>query len=483
MSLSSPRRHGVGPGEQSESLQTTALGSQRGWNGRAQLLIVRLAISAAVIGALLASMSQLAVIDHAVGMLVLLVAVVGFATVWGWQEALTAAIAGGIGLVYFLAPRGLIYIAGTEQRIAWAAFLVAALGIGQLAARAKRLLKEAHGMVDLSLDPLCIRDPHGNLTRVNPSMVALLGWSEQELRSRPWLYYVHPDDHERTAAAIESLSHGNFTVDFENRYRTKDGRWLWLQWRAAAPAPGEPSVSAAARDITEIKEMEIKLHELATQLMTAREEERRSIARDLHDHFTQRLSTLGIELGLLKRVHSGPAVVELTGELSRLQAQIFDLTESIRKLSHSLHPSILEHSDLAASLNALCSEFTAQHGIAATFEGRDVPEEIPRPVTVALYRIAQESLHNVAQHSSATEVSIILAGDAGPGLCLDIIDNGKGFDPRHIKSRPGLGLVSIEERARQIGGTFTIDSVQGSGTRLNVHVPLTTMKRARANEA
>src|SRR4029077_10288478 len=143
---------------------------------------------------------------------------------------------------------------------------------------------------------------------------------------------------------------------------------------------------------------------------------------------------LGIEIGLLKRTPTRPEALELHGELSRLQAQIITLSEDIRRLSHSLHPSILEYSDLAASLEMHCREFADQHGIAASFTARDVPDDIPRPVALALYRIAQESLRNVARHSGATVTSVTLAGEGGTRLSMFVIDNGKGFDVGKAKA-------------------------------------------------
>ena len=101
-----------------------------------------------------------------------------------------------------------------------------------------------------------------------------------------------------------------------------------------------------------------------------------------------------------------------------------------------------------------------------------MPDDVPRPVALALYRIAQESLRNVARHSDATAASVVLAGESGAHLSLFVIDNGKGFDVGKAKISPGLGLVSIEERARHIGASVTIDSMPDAGTRLGVQVPL-----------
>ena len=431
-----------------------------------------LAISAGLTIALLAGCLRLPLVDHATVALLMIAATVGLATVWGRVEALTSAIIGGIGFdYYFLPPRG-FGIDKPEHLVALAAFLFVAVAIAQLAARSNQLLAQRNSLLNLSLDPLCIGDLNGNFRSVNQAMVDLLGWSERELCSRPFLEFVHPDDRARTKAAFHDSSEGLSVVDVENRYRTKAGDWRWLHWKIAPPAPGAAWLSAAAHDVTEEKWAQEKLRDLTGQVMTAQEEERRRIAAELHDDATQRLATLGIELGLLKRTLVETGAVDLHGELSRLQAQILQLSEDMRRLSHSLHPSILEHSDLATSLEMHCREFTGQYGIAASFTAREVPDEVPHPVALALYRIAQESLRNVARHSGATAASVVLSGEGGSGLALFVIDNGSGFDVGKARISPGLGLVSIEERARQIGASVAIDSMPDTGTRLSVQVPL-----------
>jgi PAS domain S-box-containing protein len=439
-------------------------------------MTLRLAMSCGVIVAILAACLNLPNVDHATVGLLMVAAILGIGSLWGGAEALTGALVGGIGFdYYFLPPRG-FGIANPEHIVALVAFLLIAITIGQLSARSKRLMRQNDSLLRLSLDPLCIHDLNGRFRNANQAMVDLLGWPEQELRTRPILEFVHPDDRDRTKAAYHELSANRSVVNFENRCRAKDGGWRWLHWRIAPQPSGEPHVSAAARDITQEKLDREKLRHLAGELMTAQEEERRRIARDLHDDFTQRLATFGIELGLLKRTNTGMEA------LDRLQTGILKLSEDLRLLSHSLHPSILEHADLTATLEMHCREFTKSHGIAAGFSARDVPDEIPRPVTVTLYRIAQEALRNVAQHSGADAVSVILAGEDGSQLSLFIIDNGKGFDAEKVRASPGLGLLSIEERARTIGALVTMDSMPGAGATLCVRVPLMTPK-LNANEA
>ena len=470
-SASSHQRSPLDP-EQSGALAHAVFDLPRARNRNLLRVVLRIAISAGLTVALLAGCLQVPHVDHATVALLLIAATVGLATMWDRAAALTSAIIGGIGFdYYFLPPRG-FGIAKPEHLVALAAFLFVAAAIGHLAGRSKQLLAQRNSLLRLSLEPLCIGDLHGTFRSVNQAMVDLLGWSERELCSGPLFEFVHPDDQDQTRAAFLGFSEGRAVVDVECRHRTKDGSWRWLHWKIAPPAPGASWLSAAARDVTEEKWAQEKLRNLADQVMTAQEEERRRIARELHDDVTQRLATLGIELGLLKRLPVGSEASDLPGELSRLQVQILQLSEDVRKLSHSLHPSILEHSDLAASLEMHCREFTGQYGIPTSFTARDVPDDVPRPVALALYRIVQESLRNVARHSGATAASVVLTGESGTRLSLFVIDNGKGFDVGKAKISPGLGLVSIEERARHIGARITIDAMPDAGTRLHVQVPL-----------
>ena len=434
--------------------------------------ILRSLISVGLIAGILAGCLSLPNIDHATVALLLVAASGGLAMMWGWVEALAGAITGAFGLAYyFLPPKG-FGIDSPEHIVALGAFLLIALAIGQLVDRSKRLLAQRDKLMNLSPDPLCIRDLNGDFRSANEAIVKILGWSESELCSRPFLEFVHPDDRAHTKAAWDEMSGGHSAANVENRYLTKDGRWRWLNWTIAAAAAGESQMSSAARDVTEEKLAREKLRDLAAQLMTAQDEERRRIARELHDDVTQRLSTVGIELGLLKRSGSQPEVVD------GLQAQIFELSDDLRSLSHSLHPSILEYADLPATLEMYCRKFTEQHAIPASFTAREVPAEIPRAIAVALFRIAQESLRNVAVHSGATAASVVLAGEAGGGLSLFIIDNGKGFDAGKTRAGAGLGLLSIEERARNIGASVIIDSTLDAGTRLTVKVPFGETERS-----
>lgn len=427
---------------------------------------IRATISIAIIVVIIADSLSFPYLDHATVALLLLGTVVGIGALWGTVDALVAAIAGAIGFDYFYLPPYGFAIEKPEHWMALVIFLVVAASTGHLASRLKHLLDKRTSLTQLSLEPLCIADLSGKLESANVALIDLLGRPQQELVSRSLVDFAHPDDRSSTEAALRAaVADEGAAIEVENRFQSKEGDWRWLRWRIARS--GESWLSAAARDVTEEKWAQEKLRALADQVISAQEEERRRIARELHDDYTQRLAAVSIELGLLKRGTDAQEDGTLDKELTRVQGEVISLSEDIRQLSHSLHPSVLEHSTLAAALEAYCREFSRQTGVAATFAARNLPDEIPRPVALAFYRIAQEALRNVSLHSAATTVSIVLSG---PNLTLNVIDNGRGFDTAQAKKSPGLGLVSIGERGRVAGATVIISSVPGEGTTVSAQI-------------
>jgi two-component system sensor histidine kinase UhpB len=162
---------------------------------------------------------------------------------------------------------------------------------------------------------------------------------------------------------------------------------------------------------------------------------------------------------------------EAQQEVTRLQQQTIVLSEAIRHLSHELHPGVLQHAGLVAALQGNCAEFGRQHGIDLTFHADAGLEEISADVALCLYRVAQEALHNIAQHAGArrAEVALIHRDDI---LELRIADDGQGFDLEVARRRGGLGLISIDERVRLVQGYMWIVTEPQRGTELRVWVPL-----------
>jgi PAS domain S-box-containing protein len=262
--------------------------------------------------------------------------------------------------------------------------------------------------------------------------------------------------------------------------------WLVSYHPVKAPDGTVIGVNAVVQEITERKRTEAalresqealkasyrKIQDLAGQLITAQEAERARIALELHDDVNQRLAALAIALSRLRR-RLPEAAAELRGELTRLQQRTVDVADAIRQLSHELHPGMLRHAGLVAALRGVCAEFGRGHGIEVTLTTADDGEPGAPDVALFLYRVAQESLRNVARHSGARRAWVTLARTS-TGVELTVTDDGCGFDLADGRRRGGLGLLSIDERARLVGATVTIDTGPQRGTTLRVHVPQAT---------
>ena len=207
---------------------------------------------------------------------------------------------------------------------------------------------------------------------------------------------------------------------------------------------------------------------LARQLLTAQEAERKRLARELHDDLSQRLAGLAMEAEMLGQQMSlqGAGAVELKD----MKDKLVTLSIDVHSLSRQLHPSILDDLGLPDAIASECARFRKQDSMAIDFKAENITKEIPPEVAVCLYRIVQEGLRNISKHAQATEVTISLVG-RNDSIILNIMDNGRGFDPG--QKRPvGLGLDSMQERAYLIGGDFWVESQPGEGTVIEVLAPL-----------
>ena len=214
-----------------------------------------------------------------------------------------------------------------------------------------------------------------------------------------------------------------------------------------------------------------RIQDLAGRLIRAQETERSRIASDLHDDVNQQLAGLSIALSNIKRrLHvGGDGTVQ--EELTRLQQRTMDLADVIRNLSHELHPGVLQHVGLAAALKGHCAEFGRQYAIEITLSAADSLDGISHDVALCLYRVAQEALRNIAAHAAAHQAQVTLRS-TGQSLELVIADDGQGFDLVKAQRSGGLGLISLDERVRLIGGSLAIDSQPQRGTEVRVQVPL-----------
>jgi len=301
-----------------------------------------------------------------------------------------------------------------------------------------------------------------------------------------WEQQIHPDDYPRIKRSFEDASAKQKQVwSAEYLFRKADGSYATVFDRCYIryDDSGRPErVIGIMSDVTErrlteqnlqkseteLRKRNAEIHELAGRLMTAQEEERRRISRDLHDDLNQKVAALSLMITALKK--------QLPKNNESLREQFDDLLESsfeisadIRRLSHKLHPAILEHVGLAAALTGYVAEFNRLEKVDVRLT---VPEfiEVPRDVAVCLYRVAQEALRNVVKHAGVLQAELSLSADDG-AIRFCVSDSGVGFDMGAASNYAGLGLVSMEERVRLIDGTLNIFTSPGRGTRLLVTVP------------
>jgi signal transduction histidine kinase len=246
-------------------------------------------------------------------------------------------------------------------------------------------------------------------------------------------------------------------------------KWLWLT--ALVIILGLGALAAylqySQRQLRLARESQ---RQLSGKLINAEEQERRRIAAELHDDFSQRLALLA--LGLENVEEATPSSFrEVHTQLQNLVKSTSDFSADLHTLSHRLHSSTLESLGLVPAVAALCKEFTASQGIRVDFTSNEIPRSVHPDIALCIFRIVQEGLRNLKKHSGAKEAEVVLRMESGR---LDVIvrDDGCGFDMSRLGRNEGLGVRSMEERARSLGGDFEIQSTPGTGTTVKARVPL-----------
>ena len=288
-----------------------------------------------------------------------------------------------------------------------------------------------------------------------------------------WTGDIYPDDLESCLLTYKRAFDARQTFTMEYRLRRHDGRYRWVLDRGVPRflESGEfAGYIGCCIDITDQKEAKAAQAELSGRLIQAQEAERARIARDLHDDINQRLALLANGLQELEQHDTERDEDEDQRQLHELWNLTNEIALDIQQLSHRLHPSKLHYLGLPAAVRELCKEFSKAHKIEVECVAQDVPRDLKESASLNLFRTVQESLHNVAKHSSAHHVKVDLSGRS-TGILLRVSDDGVGFDVSQ-KHGQGLGLVSMEERLRSIGGRLTVWSQPSFGTLVEATVPV-----------
>jgi two-component system CheB/CheR fusion protein len=338
-------------------------------------------------------------------------------------------------------------------------------------------------LLDMSGALTVILDPAGRIVAFNHSCQEKSGYSLSEAKGRTfWDFLLPPEEVDEAKAAFAGiLECAEPARNYERTWIGKDGSRRVI----ASSSIGRCGADGAVRqiistgiDITPrklaqdaLRRSEDQLRRLTANLLTAQEEERKRVARELHDDVNQRMAMLANEVATLERTLPGSSRL-LRKQLRSLREQVDQLSDDLRRTAQHLHPSALEHFGLVTALESHCSDFLKRHQIQLKLTHRSVPESIPVEVSLCLYRVTQECLHNIAKHSGARQVAVEIRGNED-GVLLSIADNGTGFDPGLVADQSGLGLVGIRERVRLVDGIVSINSQPGHGTKIDVRVPLT----------
>ena len=317
-------------------------------------------------------------------------------------------------------------------------------------------------------------------TFVSENVTAIFGYAPEEFLRDPgfWMAHIHPEDRQDVIAKIEErASTGQWFTEY--RFLHGDGRYRFVRDSAVAVKDDSGNTVEFVGhmvDVTAEKQAEAdrlereKLHVFAEALLTAQEAERKRVSRELHDDLNQRLASLILEIGLLQR--NPPNSVELFRQpLAGLKRQMAGISDDVRRIALQLHSAGLEQFGLRAALEQECAAVSERTGIQIDFKAKSTPDALPESVSICLYRVAQECLRNVITHSKAKRAAVTLEG-APSDIRLRVQDKGVGFDPGEARARQSLGLISMNERLRQVGGTLLIDSAVGRGTRVEACVPL-----------
>jgi PAS domain S-box-containing protein len=285
---------------------------------------------------------------------------------------------------------------------------------------------------------------------------------------------VHPDDRERVLAADAALSAENPDLRVSHRMARPDGSVIWVErtGRAHFNEQGKMlRIVGMVADITESKQVEAALADVSRRLIDAQEQERRRIARELHDDIGQRLALLTVKLEQLQLEPLDLPEVRI--RIDELQVQASEIATDVQTLSHELHSTKLEYLGPVAAMRGHCQEFAEQTKLKVDFKSHGLPRPLPPEISLCLFRVMQESLRNALKHSGARQVEVGLWGTKDE-VHLSVSDRGIGFDSEAAKRGRGLGLVSMEERLKLHKGVFSIESQPKHGTTIHAKVPLSS---------
>ena len=346
-------------------------------------------------------------------------------------------------------------------------------------ARLRESEKRFRVMTDTTPSLVWMCDAQGKITYLNERRIAFTGPDLDTGCGYTWIAYVHPDDQMKVLDGLSAALKARQSFSKEYRLRRSDGVYRWMFDVASPRVNGDGSFGGfigSAIDTTDQKLAQQALEKVSGQLIEAQEKERSRIARDLHDDICQRLALLSMEIEQANRSSDeSPAGTNMS--LEEIRKHCSEIAGDVQSLSHQLHSSKLDYLGIAAAIRGFCGEFSRQHEIIIEFSERNVPNPLPKDVSLCLFRIAQEALHNALKYSGVNQFAVDLFG-TDDAVQLVVSDAGAGFDVETVKKNCGLGLLSMQERVHLVHGSFSIESQPWQGTKIIAVVPLVAEKES-----
>jgi PAS domain S-box-containing protein len=286
-------------------------------------------------------------------------------------------------------------------------------------------------------------------------------------------YEIFPDIPQRWKEIHHRALAGETLRAEEDRW-DREGGTAWLRWEIR-PWQNHDGVQGGilifSEDITHHKHAEEALLGMSRKLIEAQEQERSRIGRELHDDIGQRLALLALQLQQLQE--DTLILPEVRSHMGEFQKQISEIAADIQSLSHELHSAKLQYLGIAAAMRGFCREFAEQQKVEIDFKAHDLTSPLSPDISLCLFRVLQEALHNSAKHSGVRQFEVRLWGTSD-AIHLTVKDSGAGFDREAAKESRGLGLISMEERLKLVKGTLSINSQPKRGTTIHARVPLSS---------
>jgi PAS domain S-box-containing protein len=328
-------------------------------------------------------------------------------------------------------------------------------------------------MADTTPSLIWMCDVHGKITYLNERRIAFTGPDLEARYGETWIANVHPDDVKNVLETLYGALETQQAFSQEYRLRRSDGVYRWMFDVASPRMNGDGSFAGfigSAIDVTDQKLAQQALEKMSGQLIGAQEKERSRIARELHDDIGQRLALLAMELEQANRsANESPTITRR--HLEEIRNHCSEIADDVQSLSHQLHSSRLDLLGIAAAIKGFCNEFAKKHEVDIEFIDENVPSRLSNDISLCLFRVAQEALHNAVKYSGVSQFSVEVRG-TGDEIRLVVRDGGAGFDAQEAKRNRGLGLQSMQERMHLVHGRLTVESKPGKGTRIVAVVPL-----------